>query len=128
MQHKLSIAFLFLSLGFTAQERTNKKDSEYKFTVVKNLENTPVQNQNQTSTCWSFSSLSFFESEMIRLGKGSDFNLSEMFVVNKVYSLKADNYIRMHGKTNFGEGGGFPDAIHVLRHYGMVPEEVYAGK
>lgn len=119
---------LSLSLSAMAQPLTNKKDSEYKFTVVKSLEATPVQNQNQTSTCWSFSSLSFFESELIRMGKGKDYNLSEMFVVNKVYSLKADNYIRMHGKTNFGEGGGFPDAIHVLRHYGMVPEEVYSGK
>ncbi|PBQ33629.1 aminopeptidase [Sphingobacteriaceae bacterium] len=128
MQHKLIIGLFFLSLGITAQERTNKKDSEYKFTVVKDIENTPVQNQNQTSTCWSFSSLSFFESEMIRMGKGKDFNLSEMFVVNKVYALKADNYIRMHGRTNFGEGGGFPDAINVLKNYGMVPEEVYTGK
>jgi bleomycin hydrolase len=112
----------------TAAQQSNRKDSEYRFTMVKSIEATPVQNQNQTSTCWSFSSLSFFESEMIRLGKGKEFNLSEMFVVNKVYSLKADNYIRMHGKTNFGEGGGFPDAVHVLRHYGMVPEEVYSGK
>lgn len=133
MQHKLIIGLFFVSLGICAQERTNKKDSEYKFTVVKDIENTPVQNQNQTSTCWSFSSLSFFESELIRMGKGkapSDIgvNLSEMFVVNKVYSLKADNYIRMHGKTNFGEGGGFPDVINVLKNYGMVPEEVYTGK
>jgi bleomycin hydrolase len=128
MQNKLFISLVFFTFAISAQERTNKKESEYKFTVVKNLEGTPVQNQNQTSTCWSFSSLSFFESEMIRLGKGSDFNLSEMFVVNKVYSLKADNYIRMHGKTNFGEGGGFPDAINVLKNYGMVPEEVYTGK
>lgn len=128
MQHKLLTGLLFLGLALGAQERTNKKDSEIKFTVIKDLENTAVQNQNQTSTCWSFSSLSFFESEMIRLGKGKDFNLSEMFVVNKVYSLKADNYIRMHGKTNFGEGGGFPDAINVLKNYGMVPEDVYTGK
>jgi bleomycin hydrolase len=128
MKTKFISAFLIIALYSSAQEKTNKKDSEYKFTVVKSLEATPVQNQNQTSTCWSFSSLSFFESEMIRLGKGKDFNLSEMYVVNKVYSLKADNYIRMHGKTNFGEGGGFPDAIHVLKHYGMVPEEVYTGK
>jgi bleomycin hydrolase len=34
----------------------------------------------------------------------------------------------MHGKTNFGEGGGFPDAINVLKNYGMVPEDVYTGK
>lgn len=112
----------------SAQEKTNKKDSEYKFTVLKSLDATAIQNQNQTSTCWSFSSLSFFESEMMRQGKFNGVNLSEMFVVNKVYSLKADNYVRMHGKTNFGEGGGFPDVITVLRNYGMVPEEVYTGK
>lgn len=120
--------FLAFSIQVSAQALTNRKDSEYKFTVVKSNEATPVQNQNQTSTCWSFSSLSFFESELIRMGKGNQFNLSEMFVVNKVYSLKAENYIRMHGRTNFGEGGGFPDAIHVLKHYGMVPEDVYSGK
>lgn len=128
MKIKFLAFLLFVALCGFAQEKTNKKDSEYKFTTVKNLEATPVQNQNQTSTCWSFSSLSFFESEMIRMGKSKDFNLSEMYVVNKVYALKADNYIRMHGKTNFGEGGGFPDAIHVLKNYGMVPEQVYSGK
>lgn len=133
MRYNLFIGLLFLSLVFTAQEQTNKKGSGYVFTTIKNLENTPVQNQNQTSTCWSFSSLSFFESEMMRLGNGKapidiGVNLSEMFVVNKVYSMKADNYIRMHGKTNFGEGGGFPDAINVLKNYGMVPETVYPGK
>lgn len=128
MKYILGIVLSGISLLGFSQEKTNKKDSEYKFTVVKNLENTPVQNQNQTSTCWSFSSLSFFESEMIRLGKGKDYNLSEMFVVRKVYPLKANNFIRMHGKTNFGEGGGFPDVIHVLKNYGMMPEENYTGK
>src|SRR4051812_19161109 len=120
MQTKFLPAFLLFVTCLSAQEKTNRKDSEYRFTTIKDLEATPVQNQNQTSTCWSFSSLSFFESELMRMGKGKDYNLSEMFVVNKVYSLKADNFIRMHGKTNFGEGGGFPDAIQVLRSYGMV--------
>jgi bleomycin hydrolase len=124
----LLISLLFCSAVLQGQERTNKKESEYKFSLIKDNEATPVQNQNQTSTCWSFSSLSFFESEMIRLGKGRDYNLSEMFVVNKAYAMKADNYIRMHGRTNFGEGGGFPDAIQVMKKYGMVPEEVYSGK
>ena len=107
---------------------TNMKGSEYKFTVVKSLDATAVQNQGNTGTCWSFSSMSFFESELIRMGKGKDFNLAEMFVARKAYPLKADNYIRMHGRTNMGEGGGFPDVIHVLRKYGMVPEDVYSGK
>ncbi|MEI6021085.1 MAG: C1 family peptidase [Bacteroidota bacterium] len=125
------LALLFLCIGINiglAQEKTNKKDSEYKFSLIKNLDATGIQNQNQTSTCWSFSSLSFFESELIRMGKGKEFNLSEMFVVRKVYSLKADNYVRMHGKTNFGEGGGFPDAILVLKNDGMMPEDLYTGK
>ena len=108
--------------------QTNMKGSDYKFTVVKNLDASAVQNQNQTGTCWSFSALSFFESELMRMGKGKEFNLSEMYVARKAYPLKADNYIRMHGRLNFGEGGGFPDVLHVMRNYGMVPEEVYTGK
>jgi bleomycin hydrolase len=33
----------------------------------------------------------------------------------------------MHGKANFGEGGGFPDDLLCLREYGMVPQSVYDG-
>lgn len=135
--------FLIVAIGFAtscynaqdvnnkftvSKELTNKKGSEYKFTVVKNLDATAVQNQNMTGTCWSFSSMSFFESELIRMGKGKEFNLAEMFVARQIYPIKADNFIRMHGKNNMGEGGSFPDAIQVLRKYGMVPEEVYTGK
>ena len=46
---------------------TNMKGSEYKFTVVKSLDATAVQNQGQTGTCWSFSSMSFFSSFLINL-------------------------------------------------------------
>ncbi|MES2130942.1 MAG: C1 family peptidase [Bacteroidota bacterium] len=107
---------------------TNMKGSDYKFTLVKTLDATAVQNQNQTGTCWSFSSMSFFESELIRMGKGKDYNFSEMFVARKAYPLKSDNFVRMHGKNNIGEGGGFSDVVHVIRQFGMVPEEVYTGK
>src|SRR5687768_4348422 len=115
MKNQLLCGLLLIAGLTAAQEKTNRKDSEYKFTVIKNLDATPVQNQNMTSTCWSFSSLSFFESEMLRMGKDKDINLSEMYVVRQVYPLKSDNYVRMHGRTNFGEGGGFPDVVHVLR-------------
>lgn len=111
-----------------AQTLTNMKGSDYKFTVVKNLDATAVQNQNQTGTCWSFSSLSFFESELMRMGKGKEFDFSEMFVARKAYPLKADNYLRMHGRNNMAEGGGFPDVVNVIRKFGMVPEEAYTGK
>lgn len=122
------IGLTFICLQINAQTKTNRSNSEYTFTIVKSLEATPVQNQNQSSTCWSFSALSFFESEMARLGKGKDLNLSEMFVVRKAYPMKAQNYIRMHGKNNLGEGGGFPDVLAVIKNYGMMPEDIYTGK
>ena len=128
MKTKLFFLLLLAVNFIIAQELTNKKGSEIKFTTVKTVDGTDVQNQNITSTCWSFSSLSFFESELIRMGKGKDFNLSEMFIVRKAYPLKAANFIRMYGKTNFGEGGGFPDALNVIKNYGIVPEDVYTGK
>jgi bleomycin hydrolase len=124
---RLAVSLVIVNFAL-AQEPTNKKGSEYKFSVIKNLDASQVQNQNASSTCWSFSSLSFFESELMRLGKGKDYNFSEMFVVRKAYPLKADNFMRMHGRTNFGEGGGFPDVLQVLKKYGMMPEEAYTGK
>ncbi len=130
MKYILSLGLVISAAwsGLYAQDKTNKKGSEYKFTTIKNLDATQVQNQNSTGTCWSFSSLSFFESELIRLGKGKEFNLSEMFVARMAYPLKADNYMRMHGRTNFGEGGGFPDVLTVFKKYGMMPEQLYTGK
>lgn len=107
---------------------TNMKGSEYKFTVIKSLDANAVQNQGQTGTCWSFSSMSFFESELIRMGKGKEFNFAEMYIARKAYPMKADNYIRMHGRANMAEGGGFSDVVNVIRRFGLVPEEVYTGK
>lgn len=106
---------------------TNKKNSEYKFTTVKSIEATPVQNQGKTGTCWSFSTLSFFESEIMRAKKIKDVKLSEMFVVRKTYPLKAENYVRMHGNAQFAEGGEPSDVIYCWKNFGMVPREVYNG-
>lgn len=108
-------------------QNTNKEGSNYQFTVVKNLDAGDVENQGRTGTCWSFSGLSFFQAEALRNGKGKDVNLSEMYVVRKMYPLKAANYVRMHGKANFAEGGGFPDDLLCLREYGLVPQSVYDG-
>lgn len=103
-----------------------KPESGYDFTLVKDVDATAVQNQYRTGTCWSFSALGFFESELIRTGKG-EHNLGEMFVVNHTYRDKAERYVRMHGHTNFGAGGAFVDIAHVWDKYGMVPESVYSG-
>jgi len=115
-----------LALSVSAQTLSNKKDGNYKFTVVKNLESTEVQNQAKSSTCWTFSSLSFFESELLRMGKPK-VNLSEMFIVRNSYPDKADKYVRMHGSNTFAPGGAFHDVAYVLKNYGIVPQAVYTG-
>lgn len=124
----VGVALLF-SMAAAAQDATltNKEGSKYQFTVLKSQDAFDVQNQGMTGTCWSFSGLSFFESELLRTGKGKNLNLSEMYVVRKMYPLKATNYVRMHGKSNFGEGGGFPDDLLCLKNYGLVPQEAYDG-
>jgi len=119
-------ALVLTTSAITAQTLTNKKDGNYKFTVVKNLDATEVQNQAQSSTCWSFSSLSFFESEMIRMGKPK-MNLSEMFIVRTAYMAKADKYVRMHGATGFSPGGAFHDAAYVIKNFGLMPQVAYIG-
>ncbi len=121
------VAFTFANLSAQDGETIKlKPESGYEFKVVKSLDATPVQNQNRTGTCWSFSALAYFESELIRRGKG-EHNLSEMYIVNHTYKEKADRYVRMHGNTNFGAGGAFVDIAHVWKRYGIVPEEVYSG-
>ncbi len=98
----------------------------YIIKLDKKLAATPVKNQYRSGTCWSFSGLSFIESELLRLGKG-EYDLSEMFVVRNVYSDKAEKYVRLHGHLNFGAGGAFHDVTYVMKNYGLVPEEAYTG-
>ncbi|MBP7939018.1 C1 family peptidase [Macellibacteroides fermentans] len=122
MKKVLVGALLFAcALTTVAQE-----SGDYVFTPVKELKVTPVKNQNRTGTCWSFSGLGFLEAELIRQGKG-EFDLSEMFIVGHSYKDKADKYVRLHGKLNFGQGGSFEDVLYVTKHYGAVPESVMNG-
>lgn len=130
MKKHIRLAALFFigsCLTVLAQTNTNKKDSEYKFNITKSIDATPVQSQGKTGTCWSFSTLSFFESEIMRIKKIKDVKLSEMFVVRKTYPLKAENYVRMHGMAQFAEGGEPTDVIYCWKNFGMVPREIYNG-
>jgi bleomycin hydrolase len=105
----------------------NKSDSnKYVFTVVKNIENTPVKNQASSGTCWSYSTNSFLESEMIRMGK-EPIDLAEIFTARCVYKDKADMYVRLHGGLSWGDGGSCHDVINVFAKYGALPQSIYAG-
>lgn len=121
------IIFTFNSTKVIVAQDHNEKSPWYEFTIVQENPTTPVENQFKTSTCWSFSSISFIESELLRMGKG-EYNLAPMFVVHKTYTDKAVKYIRFHGEFNFGPGGAFHDVFYVIDKYGIVPEDVYNGK
>lgn len=110
-----------------SQTSTNAVDSKYQFSKIAHLDATPVESQGMTGTCWSFSALSFLESELIRMGHKNPAELAEMYIVRKAYESKADRYIRMDGKINFSQGGAFHDIPYVIKRYGIVPKSVYTG-
>ncbi len=105
---------------------TNGPKSKYQFTIIKDNAATSVKNQYHSGTCWCFSSQSFLESELIRMGKGP-IDLSEMFVVHNLYLAKAQHYMRYQGHTQFGEGGEPHDVIDAVREYGIEPKSAYTG-
>lgn len=114
-------------MGFAAADGEKKEEPPYKFEIRKTIPHTPVSNQGRSGTCWSFGTSSFFEAELMRLGRG-DFDLSEMFVVRNVYSAKAQPCVRYHGAMRFGEGSIPRDWIETAHRAGVVPERVYDGK
>ncbi len=117
--------YLFLLVGFLLTNITTAQEA-YKFTEVIDLEATPVISQGRTGTCWSFSTSSFLESEIIRL-TGKHINLSEMFTVRNTYPTKAQNFVMRQGKAQFSEGGLAHDVINSVRNYGLVPQLAYSG-
>lgn len=110
---------LIFAVSATAQ-------APYQFTSVKDLEASPVISQGHTGTCWSFSSTSFLESEIMRIN-GKQIDLSEMYQVRNTYPKKAENYVMRQGKAQFGEGGLAHDVINSAAANGLVPENIYSG-
>ena len=80
------ISIFIVSVSFA--QAPLPKDT-FAFTTVKENKITPVKNQANSSTCWSFSGLAFFESELLRMGKPA-VDLSEMFVVHRSYTDKSE--------------------------------------
>ena len=123
---KITSLVLMLALALSVYAQDNKEAEGYKFTELKRLPATSVKSQDRAGTCWSWSTISFLETEMMRLGKDS-VSLSPMFIVWHTYNEKADKYVRMHGKLNFGQGGASADVTWAIKNYGIVPLEVYKG-
>ncbi len=123
--NKITWIVFFLLFGCLWGVGQEKKEG-YKFTDLKRLPATSVKSQDRVGTCWVWSTVSFFESEMMRLGKDS-VSLSPMYVVWNTYRKKADRYLRVRGHMNFGEGGSAIDVPWAIKNDGIVPLEVYLG-
>lgn len=116
---------LFAAGSLSAQDLPTAING-YTFTTVKQMGATSVENQHKSSTCWVYSTNSFLESEVLRMGK-PPVDLSEMYVVRAAYLMRAENYVRRQGAAAFGQGAENHDVLNVVRKHGIVPESVYSG-
>ena len=114
----ITIALLSFAFSVSAQK--------YDFQTVKDIDAEPVISQGNTGTCWSFSSTSFLEAEIIRT-TGKKIDLSEMYNVRHTYPKKAWNFVMRQGKAQFGEGGLNHDVINSARLAGIAPQSAYPG-
>lgn len=118
-------ALILSSVVASAQSRPKVDFPEFKFTTVKANPITSVKNQSSSGTCWSYSTLGFVESEIIRINGITDTtkypDLSEFFVVSHSYSDRADKYVMLDGNLTFSAGSEADDVLDVIRDYGFVP-------
>lgn len=125
-----SFAVCAMSMSLAAQVDNTETPSDstegFRFTTIDSIAITPVKDQNRSSTCWSYSTIGFLESELLRMGKG-EYDLSEMFVVHHTMLDRAEYSVRMYGTAEFAPGGSAYDVIYCLKNYGMVPQDVMPG-
>ena len=110
---------MFCISGMAQEE---PKEEGFVFTTVKENPITSIKNQNRAGTCWCYSTLSFIEAELLRMGKG-EYDFSEMFIVHNTYLDRADKAVRTHGDISFSQGGSFYDVIYGMEQFGLIPEE-----
>ena len=87
--------------------------------------NDPIS-QGQTGTCWSFSTTSFFESEVYRL-HGKKVQLSPIYTAYWEYVEKVKEYVLTRGKSIVEEGSEANAVTRIYKMYGIVPAEACTG-
>jgi len=86
----------------------------------------PPTSQGATNTCWCFSTISFFESEVYRL-YGKKVRLSEAYTVYGEYLERAKRFVRERGNSAIAEGSEANAVTRDWKLYGCVPWEAYSG-
>ena len=97
MKKVLSLALISLmAVGAQAQEAEKKASNKPVFTTIKENPITSIKDQNRSGTCWDYSTISFFEAEILK-ATGKTYDLCESFVANKTYMERATQVVRFHG-------------------------------
>ncbi len=113
-----------VACGVSAADKKAKAKPSNKpiFTVVKENKITSMKNQSRSGTCWDYSTLSYFESEILKK-TGKTYDLCEAFVANKTYMDRAIQVVRFHGDCQFAQGGSAYDPYYCMKNYGICPED-----
>ncbi len=119
-----TIIFLLIILLFSFKNITAQPEN---FTKIVENPVTSVKDQARTGCCWCFATLSYLESELLRI-QNKEYNLSENYVVYYNYVNKAIMFVRMRGNITFTQGGQSHDVFNVIKKYGIVTEEAFPFK
>ncbi len=90
------------------------------------LNHLPPVTQDTTGTCWSFSTISFLESELIRKGK-EPVKLSEIYIVYWEYIEKVRRFVREKGDSFIGQGSQHNAVLRQMKEHGLVRASDYTG-
>ena len=126
MKKMITLALMVMvAVGASAgpKGKNKKADNKPVFTVIKQNPITSIKDQNRSGTCWAYSTLSFFESEILK-ATGKEVDLCENFVANKTYMDRATQVVRLHGDCDFSQGGSAEDPLYCMKHYGIIPEGI----
>lgn len=110
------------ALGANAKGKKTVNKNKPVFTTIKANPITSVKDQNRSGTCWDYSTLSFFEAEILK-ATGKTYDLCESFVANKDYMERAVQVVRLHGDCQFAQGGSAYDVLAILKNHGICPED-----
>lgn len=97
-----------------------------KFDLYKSYWHSTPVSQGNTGTCWAFSTISYFESEVYRITK-QQVKLSEIYIVYWEYIEKAKQFVETRGNSLFGEGSEANAVARMFKLYGAVPIDSYTG-
>ena len=116
------MAAVALSAPAAKKKAPAKNQNKPVFTTIKEIPVTSVKDQNRSGTCWDYSTLSYFEAEILK-ATGKSYDLCESFVANKTYMERAIQVVRYHGDCQFAQGGSAEDVLHTLKTHGICPED-----